>query len=325
MILKPFLSNQPYVLLLLLPLLAGFCFLNAYFPYHETVLQVDLGLWGKTEWLSSPWICSVSAAIVGWNALQLNRLFNHHEFLDRNTYGPSLFYVVLMSFSHSFYQPDGLLLLHCCWIQVVRLVFRMRTGEDNRREITNAAFFVGLGSTFLPAALGLLLFFWFAVWILKAFQFREWILSLVGFAVPVGNALVYWWFSGHLIDRSLLLRNVLIVEHEVLVYYATSGMVLVLFLLSIIGIRIRVQKSSIRYKKLSRALMWVLAGGVLLGSADLVFYRQIEWFNFMFISLSIFFTFGFIHKFWQSIATFFFYATFILAVAKFFLSADLLM
>lgn len=324
MILKPFLSNQPYVLLLLLPILAGFCLLNLFFPYHELVQQVDLGLWGKTDWLSAPWISAVSATIVGLNALQLNRLFNQHEFLERYNYGPTLFYVTLMSFSHSFYQPDGLLMVHVCWLQVLRLMFQLRTGEDNRKQVVNAAFYVGLAATFLPSASGLLLFFWFAVWALKSFHFREWILSCVAFAVPVTNALVYWWFSGHRID-STLLKYGMIVQHEAVVYYTTTGTILILFLLSLIGMRIRGLKSSIRYKKLSRALLWVLIGGLLLGTADLLFFKQIEWFNIVFISLSFFFTFAFLHKFWQTVATFFFYATFILAVVKFFLSAELLM
>jgi hypothetical protein len=322
MILKPFLSNQTFVLALLLPVLAGFCLLNWFFPYHTIFEQVNLGLWGKSDWLSAPWISVVSAVIVGLNALQLNALFNQHEFLERNNYGPSLFYVLLMSFSHSFYQPDGLLVVHICWVQVLRLLFQMRSGEDNRKQITNAAFYVGLAATFHPPSAGLLLLFWFAVWAMKPFNFREWILSMIGFLVPVVNALVYWWFSGHRIDSNLL-RYDIIVQHEAIVYYSTSGLMLVLFLLSLIGIRIRVQKSSIRYKKLNRAVMWILLGGSLLGAADLVFYQQLEWFNFIFISLSFFFTFAFIHKFWQGIATFFFYAAFLLAIAKFFLSSGL--
>jgi hypothetical protein len=323
MILKPFLSNQTFVLILLLPVLAGFCLLNWYFPYHTLFEQVDLGLWGKSDWLGSWWISIFSALIVGLNGLQLNTLFNRHEFLERNNYGPSLFYVTLMSFSHSFYQPDGLLVVHICWVQVLRLLFRVRSGEDARKEVTNAAFFVGLAASFHPASGGLLLLFWFALWAMKPFDFREWILSMIGFAAPVVNALIYWWYSGHRIDSNLL-RYDIIVEHEAAVYYSTSALMLILFLLSIIGIRIRVQKSSIRYKKLNRALMWILLGGMLLGTADILFYQQIEWFNFIFISLSFFFTFAFIHKFWKGIATFFFYATFLLAIAKFFLQEGLL-
>jgi len=324
MILKPFLSNQPYVLLLLLPILAGFCLLNVFFPYHDPVMQADLGLWGKTDLFSTHWISIVSASIVGLNALQLNRLFNRHEFLERYNYGPSLFYVVLMSFSHSFYQPDGLLIVHVCWLQALRLLFQLRTGEDNRKQVFNASLYMGIAATFLPASAAILLFFWFAVWTLKGFQFREWILSMLAFAVPVSNALVYWWFSGHRLDITLL-RYGTIVRHEVIVFYTTSGMVFILFLLSLVGMRIRARKSSIRYKKLSRALFWMLIGGLFLGTADLILFKQIEWFNVLFICLSFFFTFAFLHKFWKTIATFFFYATFILAVLKFFLSAQLLM
>ena len=324
MILKPFLSNQPFALLLLLPVIAGFYLLNVFFPYHHIFTEIDLGLWGNTDLLSNQWISIVSALIVGLNALQLNVLFNRYEFLERNNYAPSIFYVVLMSFSHCFYQPDGLLMVHVCWLQVIRLIFQIRTGEDNRKQITNAAFFVGLAATFHPPSAGLLALFWFAVWALKSFNFREWALSIIGFSVPVINALLFWWFSGHRIDANLL-RYESIVHHEVIVYYATSGMVFILFLLSIAGIQIRLQKSSIRYKKLNRALLWVLAGGLLLGTSDILFYQQLEWFNFLFIGLSFFYTFAFIHKFWRRVATIFFYLTFLLAVVKFFLSGHLLL
>jgi len=324
MILRPFLSNQPFTLGLLLPVIAVFCVLNIFFHYHVIFPVVDIGLWGKTHLLGEWWISIVAGVIIGLNALQLNALFNRHEFLERNNYGPSLFYVTLMSFSHSFYQVDGLLLAQVCWLQAIRLMFHIRPNEDARRNVFNAAFFVGLAATFHPASAGLLLFFWFALWALKQLSFREWLLSVAGFALPVVNALVYWWFSGHRLDTSLL-RNTIIVNQEKIVYYTTSGLIVVLFLLSVIGIQIRLQKSSIRFKKLTRSLIWILVGSVLLGTANLIFYQQLEWFNFMFIPLSFFFTFAFIHRFWKAVATFFFYTAFVLAVVKFFVDASLLM
>ena len=273
--------------------------------------------------LSQWWICIPTGVIILLNAIQLNQLFNRHEFLERNNYGPSLFYVLMMSFSHSFYQMGGLLIAQVCWLQAIRLLFQIRPNEDARRAVFNAAFFVGLSGTFHPASAGLLLFFWFALWSLKPLTFREWILSLIGFALPVANALVYWWISGHGLSLSLL-RNTVFVRQEQTIYYATSGLMLSLFLLGIIGIQIRLQKSSIRFKKLTASLIWILVGGVLLGVAHLVFYQQIEWFNFSFIILAFFFTFAFIHKFWKVVATIFFYVTLVLAVVKFFVGTHLL-
>lgn len=323
MILRPFLSNRPFTLALLIPVIAGFCLLNGYFGYHELFPKINIGLWGETGLLSEWWISIVSGFIIGLNALQLNVLFNRHEFLERNNYGPALFYVLLMSFSHSFYQVEGLLLAHVCWLQAIRLMFRIRPNEDARKHVFNAAFFVGLSATFHPASAGLLIFFWFALWALKQLTFREFLLSFTGFLVPVANALVYWWFSGHRLDTSLLWNSV-IVPNEKVVYYATSGLIAGLFVLSMIGIQIRLQKSSIRFKKLTRSLIWILAGCVLLGTAHPVFYQQMEWFSLMFIPLSFFLTFAFIHRFWEAVSTFFFYAAFLLAVVKFFIDTLLL-
>lgn len=323
MFLRLFLSNQPFVLFLLLPIGIAFYTLNFFFDYHVITDLVDMGLWGKASWLSEWWITLLTGGVIGITALQLNYLFNRHEFLERNNYGPSLFYITMMSFSHSFYQLDGLLLSQVCWLQVIRLLFDIRQGEDNRKEVFNAAFFVGLSATFHPPTSGFLLILWFALWSLKSLSFREWMLSIIGFAIPLLNALMYWWISGHAID-SKLLTNSIIVEHEAIVLYLTSGLVAILFILSLIGVQIRRQKSSIRFKKMNRALLWLLLGGLILGGLQLILYRQIEWFNFIFISLSFFFTFAFIHRFWQAIASFFFYATFVLAIVKYFLYTHLL-
>lgn len=110
-----------------------------------------------------------------------------------------------------------------------------------------------------------------------------------------------------------------------MLYYASGLAIFFLFLLSIIGIRVRLIKSTVRFKKLNSAMLWILVGAVVLGASDLIFYQQLDWFNLIFIPLSFFFTFAFIHKFWKEVATWFFYATFLLAVVKFFLHSQWLL
>lgn len=322
MILRPFLSNNTLVLLLLIPVIAGFQILNAFFHYHPMIAKVDLGLWGRSGFLStgiSPYIASL---LVAANAFQLNFLFNKHEFLERNNYGPSLFYVTLMSFSHSFYQVDAVLIVHVFLLQALRLLFQLRRNEVNNRAGFDGALYMGLAASFLPPFSGLILVYWLAAWALQPYSFRQWILMLVAFLIPVFNGLTYWWFSGHLISVSIL-RHATKFNYQDIVYYATAAAILILFLLSIIGIRIRSRISSIRFKKLNRALIWYLLGTLLLGIVEIIFYQQSEWISLLFIPLSFFFTFAFIHKIWQKVATLFFYITFILAVVKFFLASVL--
>jgi hypothetical protein len=318
MILRPFLSNRPLVLLLLIPIIVGFQLLNAHYQFHALIEHVDLGLWGKTTFLSSWWTSIMASAIVMANAIQLNFLFNQHEFLDKNNYGPSLFYVVLMSFSHSFYQVDAVLICHLFLLQSLRLLFQLKSNETNFTSAFNSAFFIGLSASFLPPSAALIIPFWFSAWALHPFSFRQWFLMIIGFLIPIGNGLTYWWISGHTISTRIL-RHSSLIKYEDVFFYGTTATIVILFLLSIIGIQIRVRVSNIRFKKLNRALVWILVGTLLLGVAEIIIYQQAEWISMLFIPLSFFFTFAFIHRIWQKVASIFFYLTLIIAVAKFFL------
>ncbi|AEA43825.1 hypothetical protein [Fluviicola taffensis] len=318
MILRPFLGNRPLVLLLLIPLVIGFQLLNAHFKFHALIDIVDLGLWGKTTVLSHWWTSIVASVIVLANALQLNFLFNQHEFLDKNNYGPSLFYVVLMSFSHSFYQVDSVLICHVLLLQAVRLLFRLKSSETNLQSSFNSVLFIGLSASFLPPSAALIVPFWFSAWALHPFSFRQWLLMIIGFLIPVGNGLAYWWISGHSFSTRIL-RHSSMIKYEDVFFYGTTATIVILFLLSIIGIQIRLRVSNIRFKKLNRSLVWILIGTLLLGVAEIIFYQQSEWISLLFIPLAFFFTFAFIHRIWQRVASIFFYVTLILAVAKFFL------
>ncbi len=318
MILRPFLSNRPLVLLLLIPIVVGFQLLNAQFHFHALIDVVDLGLWGKTAFLGSWWTSIIASVIVLVNAIQLNFLFNQHEFLDKNNYGPALFYVVLMSFSHSFYQVDAVLICHLFLLQSIRLLFQLKGHETNLTSSFNSAFFIGLSASFLPPSAALIIPFWFSAWALHPFSFRQWLLMIIGFLIPIANGLTYWWISGHTISTRIL-RHSSLIKYEEIFFYGTTATIVVLFLLSIIGIQIRVRVSNIRFKKLNRALVWILIGTLLLGVAEIIIYQQSEWVSMLFIPLSFFFTFAFIHRIWQRVASIFFYLTLIIAVAKFFL------
>ena len=318
MILRPFLGNNVLLLFALIPVIFGFELLNNYFHYHVFIEKVDLGLWGKLEFINKTFSPILAGILVAANAFQLNFLFNQHEFLEKNNYAPALFYVTLMSFSHSFYQVDAVLIVHVLLLQALRLLFEVRSNEANMKPEFNGALFIGLAATFLPPSSVLIVFYWLAVWALQPYSLRQWFLMVIGFLIPVANGLTYWWFSGHLISLNILTHSTRF-RYQDAVYIASGIVILILFLLSIIGIRIRSRISSIRFKKLNRSLIWFLIGTLMLGTAEIFVYNQSEWISLLFIPLSFFFTFAFIHKIWQKVASFFFYLTFLMAVLKFFL------
>ena len=320
MFLRPFLSNQPLVVLLLLPVMALFIILNLTFHYHTPTDVINLGLLGKIAaipvWLS----LTLSALFILGNAVFLNFLFNKHDFLEKNSYAPSLFYVVFMTFSQSFYNFDALLIVHFIFLCIYRLLFVLENGERNGTRIYNIALLFGLIVVLLPQTVVLLPFLWLAVRMNKSISFKEFILLILGTILIVFNGLMFWWFSGHKIGLRIL-REASNIKYESVVLIASGSVLVIYLLLSSIGVRIRLQKSSIRFKKISRSLLVMVLATLAFGVAELIFYQQVEWFNLVFVPVGFLFTFAFISSFWKQVASGFFYLTFLLAVIKFFIHA----
>jgi hypothetical protein len=148
---------------------------------------------------------------------------------------------------------------------------------------------------------------------------REWLIMNLGVAIPVTNAIVFWWFSGHSIGADILEKNQKI-TYDDWIYYTSAVISILMFLVSFIGVQTRVRKSSIRFKNTTRILKFVLFGFTLFGISELIFFKQIEWFSLIFIPLSLFFNLAFIHQLWKQVATSLFYFALLIAVGKFFIA-----
>ncbi len=321
MILKPFLGNNPLVLFLLLPVIALFVVLNQWFHFHLPFESVQLGLLGKFP-QPAAWMGQSSAAIfVFGNAILLNTLFNKYDFLERNTYAPALFYVLFMSFSHSFYYWDSLLLVHTFILVQLLFYFEIDNGENNQRQFFNAGIIYGATVVLLPSIIVTLPFTLLAIRMLKVYSFREFLLYILGAMLIVFNGLMMWWFSGHSINLKLI-RFIERVNYQQVIIIATGSILILMLLLSWIGVQLRLQKSSIRFKKMIRTISWLTFAFLGFGSLEYIIYQQVEWFNLIFVPAGFLFTFAFIHKSWKGVANIFFHLTFLMAVIKFFLKAE---
>ncbi len=318
MILRLFKGNQPLVLLLLLPIMALFYALNHYYPFRVSATELDLGLWGTIENISPRILLFASACLVLFNGIQLNYLFNKYDFFEKNTYTPVLVYVILCTLTGSFYQLDILLIVQTILLQVFRFLFRLGTNDDNRKEAFNVGFLAGFAVSLYPI-LGIFLpVFWISFWIIKGFRFRETILNLLGFSIVLFNVLMFWWFSGHSIGTNLLLEKTNF-KFEGLIVYSTAATCLVLLIMSLIGINIRIRKSSIQFKKYNQVILLITVFLLLFGIFNFLFFKQFDWFNLLFVPLSFLFTFSFLGKIWGQVASYVFYLIIVLSVIKFFL------
>lgn len=318
-----FLGNQLIVLLFLPLVIAGYVVLNsglwnfntAFFELSEFI---DLGLWGRFQEPLFFWMKFIPGILVFSNALLLNYLFNTNAFYDKNSYIVSLLYVVLMSFYHSFYQIDGVLIAHLFLIFALFQLFKLENNLDGRKIAFNAGFLFGVAASFHPPLIFSLPVLWLMITRIRPFVFREILLSSIGFIIPLiyGFILVFWnenQINWNFIETSINYSQKQIIFLSSMILFVISA------LLSLIGMRIKNSKSSIRFRKLTSIIFLFLFIGVGLGTVEIFFLKQYEWFSFGMISLALFLPFSFFHKSTQVFATILFYATFLFSVAKFFI------
>ena len=312
-----FLSNSISVLLFL-PFIVGIYFiLNFQNGYYAQVSNLDFGLWSNL-FNGNGWIYQLlSFIVVVLNALLLNWAFNKNEFLERNSYIVSLLYVVTMSFYHSFYTLDGLLLAHLFIILMFFQFFQIKQNEEARILVFNGCFFSGLAATFHPPIMLCFPFFILMTLSMRPFNLREFLIGIIGFGLPIMYGFIYLWFSKNSLSFSFFPHSEQLKLHSDFVI--TLVVISILFSLSVFSLRSRLQKSSLRLKNQIR-LIWVFIWlAIILGSINFYYFFQIEHFSLLMIPISILLSYSFLHKNYGLLATVVFYLIIFYSVIKFFI------
>jgi len=314
-----FTGNRPLVLFLLPFIIGLLVILNLWSGYYEYAPTTNLGIWGNDfsfpQWLT----LTLGPVMVLVNALLLNSLFNRNDFIDRNTYITSLIYIAYFSFYHAFYQMDGLSISHFLLILTLFEIFKLAQNEKGNKAVFNAGFLVGLAATFHPAILLFVPFLYFMVIVLRPVILREFCLMLIGFCVPLIYAFVYSMFYKNEINMRLIKTSTEYTKIQI-DFLVTAGLFLLTILVSFLSLNKQSQKTSIRAKKLMRALFIFSSFCILLGSLGYIFYGQIERFSLLFIPVSFFLTFGLQSKTYQWLSSSLVYLMLIYSVGKLFLT-----
>ena len=314
---RMFLENRVLVLLFL-PFIVGIYFLlNFQTGYYVQSPVHNFGLWSNF-FSGDSWIYSfLSFMIITLNAISLNWVFNKNEFLERNSYIVSLLYIVTMSFYHSFYIMDGLLLAHLFFILMFVQFLQIKQTSDARIYVFNGCFLAGLSSTFHPPMMLCLPFFIAMPIVIRPFNLREFFIGLIGFLLPLIYGFLNLWLQNNILSFSFFTYSEQLKLH--VDFVITLIVISILFSLSIFSLRSRLQKSSLRLKNQIRLIwvfIWII---IILGSLNFYYFQEIEHFSLLMIPISLLLSYSFLHKNYGIIATIFFYLTIIYSVIKFFI------
>ena len=316
--LKLFIGNRAGILFSLPIIILVYTLLNIQTNYYYQGTTINFGLWGEIKNTSGLLSIIFGGIFVLANALLINWIFNTNQFFEKNTYMPALLYVVLMSFYHSFYCIDGLLIAHTFLILFLAQMYKLVHNQDGRKVVFNGALLAGIALTFHPPMLVFVPLFALMILIIHPFVFREMLLFLTGLLIPLIYAVLFYIYSGHTLDFQLI-KQAPNYEKKQLDFVVSASLFLLLFLFSLIGIAKKMQKSSIRLKKLVRILWLYVLISVILGAWDYYTYSQIERFSILMIPLSFFLTYSFTNKKNESISMFLFYLTLAYSFVNFFL------
>jgi hypothetical protein len=284
-------------------------------------LNLTFGWWGNfqvNEWKNSISYELLVGIWILFNAITLNYTFNSVEFNDKNTYLPSLIFIVLSSISETFYELSGFHLAMSMLILMINQFLRLDQNHDGSKRIFNGAFFLGIAITTYPPLLILTPFAVLMYLGFRPFTGRELWFYLLGVLTPLSYLYSYCYLSDLPLPSIKFGWNPFIqqVNMEVLLV----GVLLIsAFIIGLIGLYHKMSTAGNRFKKevqvinsLGISLLFMLVFNVFIESPML----RIEFFI---IPLSFLFTFPLLSKRFNLIASLFFYLIFFFGVLKFFI------
>jgi hypothetical protein len=290
---------------------------NYFTGYHGTDAELNFGFWGSIEKTQFWHLDMLAPVFILINAILINTLFNRNEFMEKNNYITSMLYVSFMSFFPSFYYLDGLAISQTLTILVLIQLFRLNQNQDGRRQVFNAAILFGLACTLSPIFLiGTPFLFWM-VWVLRPFVFRESVLILTGFTVPLIYAGVYSYVFQIRLERDQFSSSPS--ELYMLDTLVLLGGLGLLLLMSASPVLNKLRVSSIRIKKLFRiiGLLAGLSAGIIV--LDFFVFEKLSATGLIVFPLAFLFPFAFGERELRALPTFIFYLILLFSIGKFFI------
>lgn len=281
-----FASNTVFVLILVPLLYTVNLILELQFTAINPTSNHTTDLWGlpfqELSFLSSK-ILMIS--ILSANAILINYIYNKHEFFERNTYLPSLVYLIIVCFFPMSVNLNGNLFAHLFIILALHELLNIKQSEDSRKIAFNAGVFIGLATTMNPVFLYFLPVFSLSLLSIRTFVFREHLLLIIGFIIPFlwlyyidpTFYIDFFSFSAYL-DYGELSNYILIAPHVI---------VILLLILAYRSIGLRIAKSSIRFKRLMTMVLYLFILSAFTGVIVFTLFNTYFYFSSGAIALSI--------------------------------------
>ena len=313
---KLFLGNKTYVLLLIPFFLVCYQMLNYYFEFVELVPNQHFGLWLENIELNAIIAVVLASLMVLLNSFGLNLLVNRNNFYERNTYLVALIYVVFMSLFDCSYFLNSTLLLHSTIIFMIHQLFELNKREDGRKNIFNAFLFFAIGVTLCPIYIFLLPMLIVSVTVIRQLSFKEFLMAFSGFSIPFMYYFSITYLNGSVWRPSLWSSHFEIPQKD---FWFVTISLIVFLVLSLFSVVFKMRQAKIQTNKQIRSLIILILFFFLLSLYELISFQQIDHFSLLIIPMSVLLIFAFLSDTYGMAANVLFYVVIVYSVIKFFL------
>lgn len=127
-------------------------------------------------------------------ALYLNQVVNKYNLLGKATYLPALLYIALASMFSSFLVLSSPLLCNFFLIAIINKLLSVYYRVDNKAIMFDLGLIIATGTLFYFPFIAFFPITWLSLLIFKPFNWREWVIGLIGFGtVYFVLFIAYFW------------------------------------------------------------------------------------------------------------------------------------
>ena len=233
----------------------------------QTPISQGLFEWLDNIFLHAPKLYLILGVVFCFmQALILSSLANDSKWLSQSTYLPAMSFILYVSVFPGFSAMSAVMIANLFHLLILRQLVMIYKKTLIYVDAFDIGLLIALASLFYLPSLAMVLFFFIGISLLRPFHLKEWIIGLMGLAVPyfLLSTYLFWndtlgsFMSTHFAPLITVGTYVLHLSTEILVKVSVFVLLLIF---SIILIQANFLRSSVQHRKFTGLLIWLLIIG----------------------------------------------------------------
>jgi hypothetical protein len=209
-------------------------------------------------------LCSlVAVVLVFFEALLVNYMLSENDLIPRNSYIAAFMFILVSGYFSDIILLNPVLMANGCIIAAIWLFLRLYEEHEAYSTVFNIGSLLSVASMFYFPSVVFIFLIWIGFILYRMLSWREWFISILGFAFPyLFLATYYFWndcLAAKVMEYKHALHLVNFLDFSPTRYAYIVLVVLGLFLLiSVFKLLFAINEKSIRIRKFLSFFIWLL-------------------------------------------------------------------